>query len=431
MVATWLMAACVSAQTAGGPPGAVRGWFGSDGPQSTARSTQQFSTWVDFSGGYDRNRAVTAPDVDGDSEGRATTLLGGMRYWRGRSTRSLEANARLFRNEARAGGTTAVGGEVSLNGSAALGRRGGLSTLLRAASDSAVLFGALTPALPTETPDAGIVEAEGGVEAGDLGNRWFSASASTEGYLNWTSRNRSTVQAVEVRRRPGSDNQGLDSRQSVISLRQDWSFRPGGALIGNYRFERVAQSSAATAELEPVLTHTAEGGVRFERRFSPVRMWTTSITAGATALAGSGDGEASRVEPSGSFTTSYTLTRRWLLVGIANRSITVLQGVAQIPFTNELASLSLSGQLGRRLTIGITGAVSRGEAVSGGAGAFDAVGANGTIRYGFRYGGLFVGYTQYEHRLRRVVAAPGISPRFEQRALRAGVTLWLPLYGAF
>ena len=54
---------------------------------------------------------------------------------------------------------------------------------------------------------------------------------------------------------------------------------------------------------------------------------------------------------------------------------------------------------------------------------FDAVGGTATIRYGFRYGGLFAGYTRYEHRLRDVAPAPGsVMPRFNQSSIRAGVT---------
>ncbi len=102
------------------------------------------------------------------------------------------------------------------------------------------------------------------------------------------------------------------------------------------------------------------------------------------------------------------------------------------PFSNDLASISVSGVLGRRVTVSLNGALSRGDALGVGRGSFDASGGSAAVRYGFRYGALFAGYTRYDHRLTDIVTVPGgFAPRYDQNSVRAGLTIWLPLFGGF
>jgi len=430
-----LMTSAAAAQSTTSPPGAVRGVFGADGPPSPARTTQQVSTWLDLGGGYDENTSTLDAPGAGDVDGYAVTALGGFRYWRGRTTRSFEANARLFRNEQGSGRTTATGGEVNLNTTLELGRRSGIAIGLRGANEAAILFGAFGPEFVDPVPiDAAITVPEVGAQQGDVRARWFSLGANATAFRGWSARHRTALQYVQVRRRP-TDDQGLDSDQRLANVRHDWMFRPSAGILANYRFEQVRQTFPQISISEPIRTQSAEGGLRFERRSSPIRVASLSFQAGATQILSSDSplaGIEGAVEPTGSLTASYTLTRRWLLLAGAARSITVLQGVSQVPFTNDLATLSITGAIARRVTMAVAGSFGRGSAVGPGPGAFDAVGGTVTIRYGFRYGGLFAGYTRYEHRLRQVSLAPGaIAARFEQNSMRVGLTLWLPLYGAF
>ena len=65
-------------------------------------------------------------------------------------------------------------------------------------------------------------------------------------------------------------------------------------------------------------------------------------------------------------------------------------------------------------------------------GSFDATSTAVTVQHGFRYGGIFVGYSRYEHRLRDLIGSPDtIATQFDRQSVRAGLTIWLPLYGAF
>lgn len=434
LLASLLMPAA-EAQSTASPPGAVRGVFGASGPPSPARTTQQVSTWLDLGGGYDQSVSAADSPGAGDGDGYAVTALGGFRYWRGRSTRSFEAGARLFRNDQNSGRTTATGGEVNLNTTLEFGRRTGIALALRAANEAAVLFGAFGPEFVDPPPaDVAIDAPDVSPQQGDLRARWFSLGANATAFRGWSARHRTAVQYAQVRRRP-TDDEGVDSDQRIVNVHHDWMVRMNAGILANYRFEQVRQTFPQATLSEPIRTQSAEAGLRFERRLSPIRRASLSFQAGATQVLSSDTplvGIEGAIEPTGSLNASYTLTRRWLLLAGATRSITVLQGVSQVPFTNALGSLSVTGVVARRVTVAVSGSFSQGSAVGPAPGDFDAVWGTASIRYGFRYGGLFAGYTRYEHRLRQVSLAPGsIAPRFDQSSVRMGLTLWLPLYGAF
>lgn len=442
LVAVWLlacsMAAPVEAQSTTSAPGAVRGVFGADGPVGPARTTQQLSAWFDVGGGFDEN--VNAANGSGASEvrtrGTATTATASMRLWHGRTTRSIEANARVFRNNQRSGGSTATGGEVNLIGGVS-GRRGGLHVALRGANESALLFGAIaSPGSPTSTApavDTQIAVPDVSPQQGIVNARWYAVGGSTSGERDWSPRQRTIVQYSQLQRRPTEGN-GEESDQRVAGLRHDWMPRLTAGLFATYRQERVEQTLREALRTEPVRIQTAEAGGRYERRYSPIRAFATTVQVGAAHVLASPAalGVDGALEPTGSVTASYTLTRRWAVVGSAMRSLTILQGVSQTPFSIDVASLSINGVMARRVTLFVSGSVSKGSALNSGQGAFDAVGGSAALRYGFRYGGLFVGYTRYEHHLRELASANRSIPlRFNQSSLRLGVTLWLPLYGAF
>jgi hypothetical protein len=268
----------------------------------------------------------------------------------------VEANARLFTNTESAGETTATGGELNVMGNLDLGRRAGLFASLRAANDSAVLFGAFGPTFedeadidveldpPDVTPPQGIVE-----------ERWYSVGGMANAYRNWSPRQRTLVQYTQLQRRP-AEGDGLDSDLRQGLVRHDWSLRPNTGFLAQYRFEWVQQDIGAVADAlaEPLRVQTAEGGFRYEHRISPIRTFSVSLTAGvanvlsvATPLANI-DGT---VEPTGAFTASYTLTQRWLLSANVTRGVTVLQGIAFEPFANNLAAATVTGVMARRVTL--------------------------------------------------------------------------------
>lgn len=433
-IMTVVMVSTAAAQSTTNPPGAVGGLFGVDGPVSQVRTTQQLSTWFDIGGGYDQTTSAGGSVQMADLRGYATTFLVAARYWRGRTTRSIEATSRVFRNQQRTARATAEGGEAGVIGNLGLGRRGGMNVALRAASDSSVLFGAFGAATPVaSTVDPGIDVPDVGPQQGSVDDRWYSLGANASVYRNWTSRQRTTTRYSQVRREP-TQGGSAQSDQRLGELFHEWTFRPNFGLLTSYRIERVEQTLGVGGSPAPYRAHAAEGGFRYERRLTPLRTVSATIQAGVTKVLATPSSVTSTgtIEPTGSVATSYILARRWALLAGASRSVTVLQGLSQLPFTNNVASLSVNGVMLRRVTVSVTGAVSQGVALASGPGSFTAAGTTSTVRYGFRYGGLFAAYTRYEHRVLDVaISSGGVAARIKQSSMRVGVTLWLPLFGSF
>ena len=66
--------------------------------------------------------------------------------------------------------------------------------------------------------------------------------------------------------------------------------------------------------------------------------------------------------------------------------------------------------------------------------ATTGVGGDVSVRYGVRnWLGTFATYSYYHHTLQNAfqAAVSGLPPLYDRHTVRGGITLWLPLYGAF
>lgn len=429
----------VAAQSRTSPPGAVRGLFGGETAPGSVRTTQQLSTWFDFGVGIDDrvgNESTGLPEGDGLRRNVDQTAVGSLRYWIGRTTRSVETQARVYRTTSQAI-DTAVGGELNLIGNLGLGGRSGTTVNVRAADESARLFTVLGagPGVPAPPTGDEVIVADVSPPQGVVENRWVTLAGGLNAFHRWHPRQRTSVQYVQMVMRPRR-GQAFDSDMQGVSVQHDWTRSPAIGLMATYRFDRLNQSfTTDPADVQPFRTQSAELGVRWERRLSPTRRIAIGLTGGATQiLTGStllaeieGD-----VEPRFGATASYTLARQWFVTGSVSRGVTALAGVSQEAFDNESATASLTGIIARRLTVTLAGAWSRGGALGPASGSFVASNATATAQWGFRYGGLFAGISRYTHELRSLAGGPGLIPLIVDRySVRGGVTVWLPLYGAF
>jgi len=432
----WPMVCDGEAQTFTSPPGSTRGLFGGDVAPNSARSSQQLAAWFDLGGGYDDNADTSEVPVGTNLDGYARTVAAGFRYWRGRTTRSLEATGRYFRNVEFAAGGAFDGGELNVTGNLATGQRGAVTLALHAANDSAQLFGAFGPDFgrPGDVIDDEIPVSDVSPPSGVADQRWFSLGGVVTGYRNWTPRQRTDVQYTQIRRRP-IDGDGVYSATGQATLRHEWRVGPRTGVLFSYSYDRVGQEFGEVLDSPPIQSQTADAGFRYEYRLSPIRMVQFSLTAGATYVLPVSAPLArvpGNVEPTASAIATYTLTQRWALSANASRRVTVLAGIALEPFANDLVSVSVTGLIARRTTLVISGEISRGLALGLAPGSFDAQSAAVTLQYGFRHGGVFAGYSHYEHQLRDLLGSPDTIPLgFRRHSVRGGITLYLPLYGAF
>lgn len=428
-----LMPAPLLAQQPQQPPGSTGGLFGGYRSLDPNRTSQTLALTVDLSTGYDEN---VAPDSGGGPtpalDGRATTANAALRYWLGRTGRSIEANGRGFVNRQAFSAGNMVGGEATLRAAGLFGRRTGADAGFGVSYEPTFLFNGFggllapiegEPAPPEVAPPQGVIE-----------QRWIATQGSASVFRNWTSRQRMDVQFNLLHRRP-TEGEGLNSRTYSAVARHAWSLRRSAGLQFSYGFTENQQGDATTSGL-PLRTHTLEGGIRLERRVAPERSLVFVATGGSTyahieRVGGVPAGEY--FVPTVSTSARLDVSRTWNVAAEFNRDVTVLEGLTPEPFTGDVAGVRLAGQVGRRLALSIAGAFSRGEALVTRTGSYESLAGTASAQvYIARWCSAFASYSYYEHRTTDVATLqPGFPSRYDRNSVRAGLTVWLPLYGTF
>jgi hypothetical protein len=411
--------------------------FGGRRPINPNRLAQSFDLNLDLSGGYDRdpNSLPTDPTIITTDAGWAAGQgLLSTNYRLGHARRSLDTRARGTMNYQGNAHIPLYGGGLSVNGVSRFGRRAvnQLQVSADASYEPGWVFGAVNPALPTgnEPPPLDVAPVMGIAE-----QRWFTTSGTSGYQHHWNTRHQSQIQIGLGRVRPIGDV-GLNSEWQNGTVSQSWLVGSGFDLMGSYRFDRSHETVQATAS-EPVQYQSAAVGFRIAKRFSPLRRLTFSLMGGGTQIlpgpGSSADDEV--IHPSVSTSVEFVASRNWTLSVSASRQVTVLSGVSAHPLNNDNVAFSLSGTVGRRLRLALTGSYMQGTTLTPSATSSGSTGGGGnlSIRYGLRrWIGTYATYSFYQHRLQSdLQAAAGIPTVYDRHSARAGFTLWLPLYGTF
>jgi hypothetical protein len=430
------------AQMVDGPPGTTGGLFGGRRAVNPNRTSQSLDMNIDLSGGYDHDPNVYPdPSLTRDPGWTVGEGLITSNYRVGHTRRSLDVRGRGTVNYQGNTNTPLYGGGATVNGIARFGKQQLNQLLLNfeAAYDPGSVFGYIFPGFPQE----GAVEPLDIVPViGVIEQRWLSTSATSNYQHHWNERHQSDVLVGTGRMSPSSDDTGLDSEWQNAMFTQAWTINSGLDFTGSYRFDRSVQQNLSrlegvAAEL-PIKYQTATGGVRFNRRLSSIRRMSVALSGGATQLLLSDAGEAAGVDefhPTFSASFEYILARQWSFNLTANRAITVLAGISSQPVTSDTVALGLHGTVGRRFRLSVNSSYMKGSTIAREAAtATTGVGGDISVRYGLRnWLGTFATYSYYHHTLQNAfqAAVSGLPPLYDRHTVRGGITLWLPLYGAF
>jgi hypothetical protein len=426
-------AAPAGAQLVAGPPGSIGGLFGGHRPPGEG-PTNRLDFTFDVGSGYDDNvfaeGVSLSPDTFGPNASQYTTTLSGtLRYQRSRLERTFQASGRGYANYHTPGPQRFVGGDAGLGMATPLGRRNGLTAAVGVAYEPTFLFGAtelggeVEPATPGSGPPQGVTD-----------QRWFTAHASAGVYRAWTPRQRTSVSYGRSFREPTS-GPGYNSRSQAVGVRHAWNPWQAAGFDFTYAFNENRQREG-DGIVRPLRTQDAGAGMHFQRRLSPVRAVSGVATGGVTySVISAIDGGDLRsfYTPSASGSIRVDLTRAWALSADVSRSVTALEGLTPEPFVTNAVATTLTGEVGRRFRVSVSGAYSRGSALVSDAGSYDSTDGVVHLQYapGRRWA-LFTSYGYYTYEMRDVEAlAAGFPTRYDRRAVRAGMTIWLPLYGTF
>lgn len=439
-IAVVACAADARAQLVEAPVGAIGGVFGGHHSVDPNRNSQSFESTFDVGGGYDRDPNVLlftqgedAPDLTRWYAGSAAATA---RYRAGSVRRNIDVRGRTYMNYQSNAGDSLIGGEGIVNGVARFGQRrqNELTTELQSSYEPGWVFGAFGPSLAAgpETPAIGVAPPFGVFE-----QRWLIMSGNANYRHTWTPRHITTLGYDNRRLRP-IEGGGLESDWQVATLEQSWALSPRFSLLGTYRFDtNVQRDDDSTVQIEPVRYQTFDGGVRYERRFSPVRRYSVSFRAGVTRLFESASTSGSNAaHPSLTGTAEFVPSRRFSLSAEYTRGVMVLAGVSAIPVVNDTAELSVNGTPTRRLRYSLFASAARAVFLTPDpdrSNQTDVLGTSAELRYAFsNWAAAFTTYGFYHHRIRDAqLTASGFPSRYDRHSLRVGITLWVPLYGTF
>lgn len=433
------LAGTAHAQLIEGPQGAVGGLFGGRRPVDPNRLSHVFDATFDLGGGYDRepNGLLIAPPTDGDdveTSWFATTGSAAARYRAGYSRRSFETRGRGFFNYQTNVADSLIGGEALVNATTRFGRRNlnQLSAQLQASYEPAWGLGALSlEGVGTPDPTLGLAPPQGIIE-----QRWLVLGGTVAYDHHWNPRQQTTLQYNQLRVRPLTGVSGLDSDGQFIQVEQRWSVRPNLNLLGAYRYDQNTQG-VEEVEAPSVKYQTLEGGLHAIRRLSSTRSIGLALRGGVARLMESAvTSDSPLLHPVATATIDYAASRRWTLSAEASREVTLLAGISPVPVLSDTVSVNLLGAASRKLRFSVYGSYARAVSVSDDVSLesrTEVAGATTEVRYALATSlGLFASYGFYHHRLEGdTVTAPGFPSRYDRQSARIGLTLWLPLYGAF
>jgi hypothetical protein len=428
----------VDAQLIEGPPGAVGGVFGGRRPVDPNRNSQSFEATVDFSGGYDRdpNGLVLDPTLDNRdlTSWYASTGSAGAHYRAGSLRRSIEARGRGYFNYQSNIADSIFGGEGGVSALTRLGRRrlNQLSLEFQSAYEPGWVLGAFGPSLGPgpDDPSIGVAPPQGVLE-----QRWLGLSASAGYEHHWNLRHVTTVR-YDNRRVRQVEGDGPDGDWQNVLVDQSWRARAGLDVVGGYRLDETVQRDQS-GETPPIRYQTLDAGLRFEKRVSSTRRYSVTFRGGATRLiTAPGATPVDSLQPALTLSAQFATSRFWSLSADVTRGVMVLAGLSPVPVLNDNLNLSLNGTPTRRLRYAIAGSLARASTVTTDPflqNVTDVAGTTAEFRYGISsWAAAFASYAFYHHRIDDPsLVASGFPPRYDRHSVRVGVSLWVPLYGAF
>lgn len=417
------------------PPRSTGGLFGGRRPVDPNRTSQELMLTLSLLAGYDD---VLAPEGLGGSDpslqvgGYTATASTELRYRRGRASRLFETSGRAYLNSYTSLGIRElVGGDLNMRGTTGLGRRTHLTADASVHYQPTFTLGGLSAAAPAfESGASPDYSATHGVAE----QQWLTGSTSASMEQEWTTRHRTSLQYLVSQRR-SINGAGLDGHEGTGWVRHQWNFRRRGGFRFGYR-DSNQQTVDEFGQDRPFRSQTADMALTILKRFSATRRLEVTGGAGATrarTVAALGSEPYVFVVPSAMGSLRVDLVRTWAVTADVRRDVTVLQGISPQPFITEMASLSGGGTIAGRFELALTAGFSRGQASAGETGAFESTTGTAQLQWNASsWLAVVTSYNYYSHFLRDLAAIPvGFPSRYDRNQAHVGMTIRLPLFGAF
>jgi hypothetical protein len=428
-----------ASQTLDRPPRMFRGLFGG-APPDPDRARTELTLQTNALFGYDENAAqelgLVSPQ-DPRLAQSASSALGEarLRYWHGRTAQNISVEGRGYVNGYSDLGLGAqAGGGVHVSAATRLGRRVSLVAGQSVSSDPSFYLNNQLgpPAGDSPTPNFGNPTygfTERRVLAADstvaLERQFGRRSNMNVGY-NYSTRRYSDFDL-------GGGNSDVHTANAGYSKQLGRSM----AMRGEYVFNRTTVIDFAGVSRD-IQNQSISGGPSYSRQVGRERHVSASFNLGAIYVDTVGQLSDERFRywaPYYGGSASIDLGRSWALRGNASRNVTVLDGATRQEFLSNNVSALLSGYVGPRVDLSLSGAYNGGEsnAELGVTGRFSLYQITAQARVAVsQLLALVAVYDRYSYSFDGNVDLPeGYPPGYTRNAIRIGVTLWLPLVGSY
>ena len=413
-----------------------RGGMRARTPRTGGPVTQTLLLDANLMGGYDDNLGGgTGGGIGGINpaamaSGTVGTLDGGLAYRRGNARHSLQLGSRgmafaypdyldgpVAGVNATVGVNTTLGRSTAFDGS----QRVAYEPFFSAFSPDAGA-GLPSPAVDQAIPVTGLFERRSLLSHSALSlTQPFGAQSLTAGYAYGTRRFDDAV---------GGDNTSHTANAGYAVAVSD-----AVRVRGNYQYTDL-EFADVDDNVRPTRTDRLDGGLDVEVAASRSRVITFTITGGAARLQ-----SVSRLDglpystwvPVGAASVKVPLSRAWLLDAGYRREFSLLQGLTNDVYANDMASLSLGGLLTRRTLLQVGGSFGtwRTPLASGVESTIDVYGGSIQLMQMLTDRvGVVGSYNYYHHRFGAGVELPeGFPSEYDRNAVRLGITLRFPLIG--
>jgi hypothetical protein len=433
-----LGASTVEAQVINRPQRGFRGLFGGRPSSDPNRTRQTVVFSANALGGYDDN-AGTGTDQPGPpgtpaGPGYTGVFDVGLRYERGRADRTFFlgglGSLATYHNVSLPSGSS---GGLEFGGHRPLGRRttlavdGGAEYATQLQIAQAITGGADPELQPTSPSIYG------------LGDRpsWHlrAAGALTEAW----NRRQSTQVRLSYDTTQYSDDLAGDNEGGRIALTHSRQMTRSTKLQGTYDYGNTQFGLGPGDPGRPLLEHRISGGVDVVKRLDPRRTWTLLAEAGALRVESSGAPSNERYQiwtPFVEARTQVDVSDTWYLFGSYQRAaetVPGLEGAAAEAYITDTVNASLAGLLSDRVDLVLSGGLAAGS-VGGGSSRshYRTTGGSVQIRVALtRSFSVVTSYHHYQYEFTDTILPEGFPPSYNRNAIRVGLALWLPLYGAY
>ena len=181
----------------------------------------------------------------------------------------------------------------------------------------------------------------------------------------------------------------------------------------------------------PLQTHTADGGLEVEHRFSPTRRLFISFGAGgirATTFDRLTSEVADLWLPAGFGTMRLDWARTWSISADYRRVVGAIQGISGEAFTTDAALVSVGGFVAKSLALELSVGYADGGASVGSTSSYDTLTTAAQLQWHFSTAwSALVSHDRYQYSLRGIDPILHLPEDVNRNAVRVGLAMNLPL----